>query len=182
MAKISPPSAFDFNQPEWWLERKKRFARFRSASQLSDGTEARQVDTLIYVMGNDAENAFSQLNLADYEREDFEIVEQAFDVYFQPKTNTIDERCKFGQRVQVIGESSEAYIRSLHVMTERCDYGPNKETNIRDRIVRGILDKELSRELQMAEDLTLAKATNNVRTKELIMAQMQDETEVPTVT
>ena len=36
------------------------------------------------------------------------------------------------------------------------------KTYIRDRIVSGILDKDLSRELKMEENLTLATATNKV--------------------
>ena len=178
MAKILPPTSFDFNKPETWLEWKKRFARYRSASKLNEESQERQVDTLIYVMGQEAENAFGQLNLTNEERKDYDKVEQGFDSYFQPKTNTIHERCKFGQRVQIEGEPSEAYIRALHVMAERCDYGHNKDTYIRDRIVSGILDKDLSRELQMEESLTLATATNKVRTKELILAQQREENQV----
>ena len=129
-------------------------------------------------MGQEAEIAFGQLNFTNEERKGYDKVEQGFDSYFQPKTNTIHERCKFGQRVQVEGEASEAYIRSLHVMAERCDYGQNKGTYIRDRIVSDILNKDLSRELQMEENLTLATATNKVRTKELILAQQRKENQV----
>ena len=92
------------------------------------------MDTLIYVMGNEAENVFDQLSLSDEERGNYDKVGQAFDLYFQPKTNTIHERCKFGQRVQTEGETSEAYIRALHGMAEKCEFGENKEINIRDRI------------------------------------------------
>ena len=63
-------------------------------------------------------------------------------------------------------------------MAERCDYGQNKDTYIRDRIVSGILDKDLPRELQMEENLTLATTTNKVKTKELILAQQREENQV----
>ena len=86
MAKIPPPTSFDFNKPETWLEWKKRVARYRSVSKLN---EERQVDTLIYVNGHEAGNAFGQLSLTEEERKDFDKVGQAFDCYFHPKTNII---------------------------------------------------------------------------------------------
>ena len=67
-------------------------------------------------------------------------------------------------------------------MAERCDYGQNKDMHIRDRIVSGILDKDLLREFQMEENLTLATATNKVRTKELILAQQREENQVAPTT
>ena len=94
------------------------------------------------------------------------------------KKKTIHQRCTFGQRFQVEGEPSEAYVRALHVMAERCDYGQNKDTYIRDRIVSGILDKDMLRGLQMEENLTLATAANKVRTKELILAQQREDNQV----
>ena len=126
MAKIPPPSSFNFNEPEKWKDWKRRFGRYWSASKLNEESQERQVDMLIYVMGSEAENVFDQLSLSDEERGNYNKVGQAFDLYFQPKTNTVHERCKFGQRVQTEGETSEAYIRALHVMAEKCEFGENK--------------------------------------------------------
>lgn len=66
------------------------------------------------------------------------------DNYFMPKVNVIHERVRFYQRVQKQGESVEELIRSLHELAETCAFGEAKSKNIRDRLVIGVLDKELS--------------------------------------
>ena len=111
MAKILPPTSFDFNKPETWLEWKKRFA-----SKLNEESQERQVDTLVYVMGQEAKNAFGQLNLTNEERKDYDKVEQGFDSYLQPKTNTIHEKSNLDSvfKLKVSPVSCEAYIRALH--------------------------------------------------------------------
>ena len=81
---------------------------------MNEESQERQVDTLIYLIGQEAENAFWSVD--SEERKDYDKVEQGFDSYFQPKTNAIHEMRKFGQRVQVEGEPIEAYIRALHAM------------------------------------------------------------------
>ena len=80
-----------------WLEWKKRVARYRSAFKLNEESQERRANSLSCVMGHDAEHAFGQLSLTDEERKDFDKVGQVFDSYFQPKTITVHERCKFFQ-------------------------------------------------------------------------------------
>ena len=52
------------------------------------------------------------------------------------------------------GETAEVYIRSLYEMAEHCDFGIAKDNCIEDRLVVGILDKELLKHLQLKEKLT----------------------------
>ena len=54
------------------LEWKKRFATYRSASQLNEESQKRQVETLIYVMGQEEKNTFGQLILTVEGRKDYE--------------------------------------------------------------------------------------------------------------
>ena len=79
----------------------------------------------------------------------FDIVMGKFDAYFIPKRNVIHERARFHQRIQGVGEKAEAYIRALYELSEHCEFGANREEIIRDRIVVGIRDKELSLKLQL---------------------------------
>ena len=76
------------------------------------------------------------------------------DAYFIPKRNVIHECTKFHLRVQHAGENAESFYRSLMELSETCDF-KDKNEEIRDRLVIGILDKELSLELQLKADLTL---------------------------
>ena len=49
------PEAFSFNKPDEWLKWHKTFEQFQVASGLSVEGQARQVSTLLYCMGEEAE-------------------------------------------------------------------------------------------------------------------------------
>lgn len=55
----------------------------------------------------------------------------------------IQERARFRERKQASGESSEAFIRALYELEEHCDF-PHKNDQIRDQIVIGLKDKNVS--------------------------------------
>lgn len=54
---IKPPEAFDFAKPHEWDKWIRRFERFRLASNLNNSSEANQVNTLVYCMGDEADRA-----------------------------------------------------------------------------------------------------------------------------
>ena len=66
-------------------------------------------------------------------------------------------------------------------MSENCDFGDVKNDRIRDTIVIGILDKELSEKMQLKDDLTLENASTMARQSELVKSQVQDQTDAKTV-
>ena len=90
------------------------------------------------------------------------------DNYFVPEVNVIHEPAHFHQRVQKHGESLEEYIRSLHEMADTCSFADVKNENACDKLVVGILGKELSEKLQLTPDLTLDKAVELVRKSEQV--------------
>ena len=105
-------------------------------------------------MGNDAENIFASFTFQEEaHKQDYEIVLQKFKEYFVPKRNIIWERSKFHQRSQKDGESVEEFIRALYTLSEFCEF-PDRDTQIRDRLVIGLKDKEVCKKLQLKEDLT----------------------------
>ena len=69
-----------------------------------------------------------------------------FDGYFIPKRNVIHERAVFNSRTQAQDESIEIFIRSLQDFAEHCSFN-NKAEEIRDKLVIGIPNKELSKKL-----------------------------------
>ncbi|UYV64596.1 hypothetical protein LAZ67_3001264 [Cordylochernes scorpioides] len=74
------------------------------------------------------------------------------------KRNVIFERAQFNRRYQQDGEAVEEYIRVLHKMAENCNYGSLKEEMIRNRIVVGVKNLQLSEKLQLEPNLTLERA------------------------
>ena len=57
-------------------------------------------------------------------------------------------------------------------MSERCDFGAAKDDAIRDRLVVGISDKELSQRLQLKADLKLCDAITDIHQAEVVKAQV----------
>ena len=174
MAKFSPPDQLDFMKPASWPDWKQRFSRYRVATKLSEEDEGVQVSALIYSMGAEAEHVFKSFTFTDAADADkYAPVLAKFDAHFIPKRNVIFERAKFHSRAQHAGESVEAFIRQLYELAENCDFGALKDDHLRDRLVIGIRDKQLSQKLQMKDDLTLRSAVEMARHYELIKGQNQ---------
>ena len=94
-----------------------------------------------------------------------------FDEHFRVRQNLIFECAKFNKRVQLEGESAEQYITALYHLAETCNYGDLKSEMIRDRLVVGIRDENLSQQLQTDSELTLDKAKKRIRQKEAVHQQ-----------
>ena len=80
----------------------------------------------------------------------------------------IHERAQFYMRNQKESENVDSFIRDLYSRAEFCDFGANRDNQIRDRIVIGLLDKEVSRKLQMKSDLTVDQAISIARQSETV--------------
>ena len=152
--------------------------RYRTATKLDQEDGGVQVSTLIYALGGEAENIFGSFHFDEEDDgEDFEVVMGKFDAYFIPKRNVIHERACFYQRVQRAGEKVEIFIRALYELSEHCEFGVTREEHIRDRIVVGIRDKELSRKLQLISNLTLEMTVQEARQQEEVKAQVSQQGE-----
>ena len=81
-------------------------------------------------------------------------------------------RCStLNQRFQQEGEKVDTFITALFTLSEHCKYGALTEELIRDRIVVGIRDSNLSLKLQLDEKLDLDKAVTQAREAEMIKQQ-----------
>ena len=123
-------------------------------------------------VGPEAENIFKTFALPADDQKKFDTVLGKYDGYFCPRRNVLHERICFHQRVQRPGEKVEMFIRALYDLSEHCNFGAARDENIRDRIIVGILDKELSRKLQLEADPTLALTIQTVRQSEEVTAQV----------
>ncbi len=133
---------------------------------------------LIYAMGSVAENIYkSFVFVQESQKNDYAVVLGKFNEYFFLRRNVIHERVCFHQRVQQPSEKAEAFIRAVYELSEHCEFDAMRDENIRDRIVVSILDKELSRRLQLITNLTLAQTIQTVRQTEEVATQvsMQEE-------
>jgi hypothetical protein len=158
------------DQADAWPKWNRRFERFRIASGLQHKSETEQVSTLLYAMGEVADDILTTLKV-DESKASFKDVQTALDEYFGVRKNTIVCRARFNRRVQNPGESVDSFIQDLYRLAEECNYGAMKEELICDRIVVGVLDETLSDRLQMNAKLKLDEA---VRTSRLAEARAQN--------
>ena len=94
---IEPPKQFNFSNPDDWPRWKKRF---QQASGLSAESQKRQVSTLLYCLGEDADDVLVSTNITEDERKSFNDVVAKFDEHFKIRYNLIFECAKFNKRVQ----------------------------------------------------------------------------------
>ena len=119
-------------------------------------------------MGDTADDLLLSFDLSETDRKKYKPIKDKFDSHFVIKKNVIYERAKFNVRSQKEGEPVDSFITYLYALAEFCNLGNLRDELIRDRLVVGILDKQLSEKMQLDVDLTLEKATIQVRQKETI--------------
>jgi len=168
---LRPPEPFDFKKPDGWVKWKRRFEQFLSASGLDKEDEARQVSTLLYCLGEEAEGVLASTNISEEARKKYKDVMEKLDEHFRVRRNVIYERARFNRRDQKEGETAEEYVTALYELIETCEYGDLRDELLRDRLVVGIRDTALSERLQLNADLTLEVAKKAIRQKEAVKEQ-----------
>ena len=168
---IQPPEAFDFSKPLEWTRWIRRFERFRQASNLADSSEENQVNTLIYCMGDEADDVLRGLKLSAGDLRQYSKVRDGFQTFFVVKKNIVYERARFNVRKQETNETVDAFVTALYALVEHCNYGQLTDELVRDRLVVGLSDARLSERMQMEKDLDLEKAINMARQSEEIKKQ-----------
>ena len=85
------PDPFNFKDPDDWLHWKWQFEQFRVASDLiEEGTE-KQVSTLLYCLGEEADAVLASTNIKDNKWKVYDTVLQKFDDFFKVRKNIIHE-------------------------------------------------------------------------------------------
>ena len=69
---------------------------------------------------------------------------QKFDEYFKVRKNLVYKRANFNLAHQLADQSAEQFITRLHQLAENYEFGDLKNEMIRDRLVIGICDGQLS--------------------------------------
>ena len=150
------PKPFD-GTAEQWPKWKIRFHRYHLCSGLSHRSQSEQVSALLYAMGDVADDILSILRIDETTTSYTELID-LMDGYFNARKNIIFARAKFNKRIQQAGESIDQFIQDLHRLADDCSYHSLKDELIRDRIVVGVRDDELSKTMQAKTDLTLTEA------------------------
>ena len=125
---------------------------------MSKEPEERQVSTLLYCLGEEAEDILESTNISEDQRKQYIAVLSKFDGFFRVGKNVIIESAKFNRRSQLLDEPAEQFIASLYNLAADCNFGDLKDQLIRDRIVVEIRNQALSEQLPSDPELMLEKA------------------------
>ena len=99
---------------------------------LSSEDKARQISTLLYCMGEEAEDVLSSTNISTTDRAKYSSVVGKFDEYFKVCKNVIFEQARFNRCNQLPEELAEIYITVLCQLIDSCKYGNFKDEMLRD--------------------------------------------------
>jgi len=157
--------------PEEWPRWIQKFERIRQASGLHSKDEAKQVNTLIYSMGDAAADNLSSMNLSENDKKKYEPVKTKFNEHFGRGRNVIYECTKFNSHRQQDGETVDQFVIALHTLAENCSYGQLREEMIRDWLVVGLWHMQVSMKLQLDPELTLKRAVTAACQSEAVKHQ-----------
>ena len=90
--------------------------QFHVASGLSKESDAKQVSTFLYCMGEEAVAVLTATHATVDDRNTYAAVKRKFDAFFKVRRNIILERAGFNRRNRQPGESAEQYIVTLYAL------------------------------------------------------------------
>ena len=102
--QVAAPERFNFSRPEEWTKWSRRFEQFRKASGLKEKPAEAQVNTLMYSMGDKADNILHSFPLSEEDKKRYDLVNMQFDTHFVKTRNVIFECAKFNMRKQEEGK------------------------------------------------------------------------------
>ncbi|UYV76145.1 hypothetical protein LAZ67_13002839 [Cordylochernes scorpioides] len=167
---------------EAWETWKFKFLLYSDAIQLETKPVKQQRAILLHNIGDDALNIYKTFGLQETLTNPTitEILEK-FDNHFKPFKNVIYRRYNFFSEVQEKNQSFDDFVTKVKNKAVDCDFGDLTESLIRDRIVLGVLDKNLTERYLQDPDLTLSKAIALGRATESSRTQLKEIKEEVTV-
>ncbi|XP_073966540.1 uncharacterized protein [Choristoneura fumiferana] len=127
---------------------------------------------LISAIGSAAMKKYMEFGLTDEEKRSEGSILRKMDETIKKKTNIIYCRYIFNARNQLLEERFEDYLLTLRKLIKPCDYGDIEDEILRDRIVVGIKDNEVKKELLREADLKLELTISICRSAETAAEQL----------
>ena len=151
------------NARESWLIFKQQFTMYLLASGSTEKSHAEKIAMLLTFGGAELLSIFNSFDYniegAAAEIPTVKVVLDRFDSYFVPRTNELIDRYRFRSCKQSYDETTASYIARLHNLAKTCNFGDEKENNLRDQLVYGCHDDSLWEKLFREETLTLQRAS-----------------------
>ena len=157
---IPPPAPFNPKTDDWnqWIS---RYESFEAATQRDGLSDKVRINTLIYVMGNNAADIYHTN------------VKQKFKEHFKGKVALVFERTQFVRRLQQEKEGVMPFIEDLQKRADVCSFGDLRDQMVHTQIVAGLRDSQLRRRLMANDSLTLDQVIGEAKSAEITKQQDQ---------
>ena len=80
---LQPPQPFNFKNPDDWPRWLRRFEQYRVASGLSEEQQKKQINTLLYCLGEESEAVLSSTNPSEDDLTDYAKILGKFNGFFK---------------------------------------------------------------------------------------------------
>lgn len=110
---------------------------------------------------------------SDADKQHLDKVLQLFERHCLGETNIIYERFTFNRRDQAENEDFDKYLTALKEQVRRCEFKDMEGELLRDRIVCGVRDNALRRQLLQKKNLTLQGCADMWRASEATALQLR---------
>ncbi|CAB4006666.1 Transposon Tf2-9 poly [Paramuricea clavata] len=140
-----------------WTTWKEEFELFVTASGISDSTQKRAL--LLHLAGPKVRDIFNNSipEGARGEAKDYNKAMDCLSDHFKMRKNVPMARQAFIAVKPNVGETINNFITRLQKLAEHCDYGEERDNQVRDHAISYIKDKNLKSKLYREETLTLNK-------------------------
>ncbi|XP_029192721.2 uncharacterized protein LOC114959009 [Acropora millepora] len=168
---IPPPANFNPKTEDWnqWIS---RYELFEAATQRDGLPDKVRINTLLYVMGNNAVDIYQSFKLSS-EGNTYTNVKQKFKEHFKGKVALVFERTQFVRRLQQEKEGVMSFIEDLQKRADICSFGDLRDQMVYTQIVAGLRDSQLRRRLMANENLTLDQVIAEAKSAEITKQQDQ---------
>ena len=128
-------------------------------SNFSTHELAKKKAILITCLGDEALQIYNSFTITD--ATSMEEIFTLFDNHIVGATNDTYERFKFNKRTQSENESFDSFLADLKKLIKTCNYCNDCQPSLlKDRIVLGIRDSSVQKDLLKTADLTLQKTVD----------------------
>ncbi|KAK3715644.1 hypothetical protein QZH41_020722 [Actinostola sp. cb2023] len=139
-----------------WKKWKEEFELYVAASGVTDPTEKRAL--LLHLAGTGVRDIFKTFPTSESgNAKEFDKAMKSLSTHFKPKKNVPLARQTFLAEKPKPGEIINNFITRLQTLAETCEYGEEKDNQVRDQTLLFVKDKNLKSKLYRADTLTLAK-------------------------
>ncbi|UYV64511.1 hypothetical protein LAZ67_3001054 [Cordylochernes scorpioides] len=174
MEGIKPPAEFvPYSNEKKWETRRESFEIFAIAVNLESMPLVRQRAILEHIAGEKTVMIYKTFHIS--EKDTYPSLKEMLDMltsHFKPFKNTIQRRNAFFTCVQMERQGIMEFVTELKHLAQECEFENLTESLIRDRLIIGILDREVKRKLLEDPQLTLPRAISIAMVSESTCSQV----------